>query len=156
MPSTLLLFSVCFAFWLVLSGSTVPLHLVFGVVSSAAVAWVNRDVEMVSLATRIAPRFLTYLPWLIKEIVLANIQVVRLVLDPRLPVDPVVVRFDTTLSSDLARATFANSITLTPGTVTLDVEGSEFVVHAVTRAMADLAGGAMERRIAAAFEEPGS
>ena len=63
------------------------------------------------------------------------------------------VRFNTTLSGDLARTTFANSITLTPGTVTLDVEGPEFVVHAVTRAMADLAGGQMERRIAAVFEE---
>lgn len=148
-----LVFCVCFAFWLALSGSVAPLHLALGALSSAAVAWVNRDLEMVSVATRIAPRFLVYLPWLLKEIVVANIQVTRLVLDPRLPVDPVLVRFDTTLSGDLARTTFANSITLTPGTVTLDVEGPEFVVHAVTRAMADLAGGAMERRIAAVFEE---
>lgn len=149
----LIVFFVCFAFWLALSGSFAPLHLALGTVSSAAVAWMNRDLEMVSLATRIAPRFLVYLPWLLKEIVIANIQVARLVLAPRLPVDPVVVRFHTTLSGDLARTTFANSITLTPGTVTLDVEGPEFVVHAVTRTMADLAGGQMERRIAAVFEE---
>jgi multicomponent Na+:H+ antiporter subunit E len=148
----LLVFSVCFVFWLALSGSAAPLHLTFGAVSSAAVAWANRDLETVSQAARISPRFLTYLPWLLKEIVVANIQVVRLVLDPRLPVDPVLVRFDTALSGDLARTTFANSITLTPGTVTLDVEGPTFVVHAVTRAMGDLAGGAMERRIAAVFE----
>ncbi|MBI4011476.1 MAG: Na+/H+ antiporter subunit E [Candidatus Rokubacteria bacterium] len=154
MIPTLLVFSVCFAFWLALSGSAAPLHLIFGAVSSAAVAWVNRDLEMVSVAARISPRFLAYLPWLLREIAVANIQVVRLVLHPRLPVDPVVVRFETTLRGDLARTTFANSITLTPGTVTLDVEGSEFVVHAVTRGMADLAGGMMERRIAAVFEEP--
>jgi multicomponent Na+:H+ antiporter subunit E len=151
---TLLVFSVCFAFWLALSGSVAALPLILGALSSAAVAWTNRDLEMVSVAARLSPRFLAYVPWLLKEIAVANIQVVRLVLDPRLPVDPVVVRFDTTLSSDLARTTFANSITLTPGTVTLDVEGAEFVVHAVTRAMADLAGGTMERRVAAVFEEP--
>jgi multicomponent Na+:H+ antiporter subunit E len=108
---------------------------------------------MVSLAVRVAPRFLAYVPWLLKEIVVANIQVARLVLDPRLPIDPVVVRFNTRLSTDLARTTFANSITLTPGPVTLDVEGSELVVHALTTAMADLAGGTMERRIAGVFDE---
>jgi multicomponent Na+:H+ antiporter subunit E len=149
----LVVFFVCLTFWLALSGSFAPMHLALGAVSSAAVAWMNRDLEMVSFAARIAPRFLIYLSWLLKEIVIANIQVTRLVLDPRLPVDPVVVRFDTTLSGDLARTTFANSITLTPGTVTLDVEGQEFVVHAVTRTMADLAGGQMERRIGAVFEE---
>ncbi|MGH7313209.1 MAG: Na+/H+ antiporter subunit E [Candidatus Rokuibacteriota bacterium] len=151
--STLLVFALCFAFWLALSGSAAPLPLALGAVSSAAVAWANRDLEMVSLAARCSPRFLLYVPWLLKEIVVANIQVARLVLHPRLPIDPVVVRFDTRLSGDLARTTFANSITLTPGTVTLDVDGSEFVVHAVARTMADLAGGAMERRIAAVFEE---
>lgn len=151
--SILLVFAVCFAFWLSLSGSLAPLPLVLGLASSAVVAWANRDLEIVSLAARASPRFVAYVPWLLKEIVVANIQVARLVLDPRLPIDPVVVRFNTRLSTDLARTTFANSITLTPGTVTLDVEGSELVVHALSRTMADLAGGAMERRIAGVFGE---
>ncbi|HET9489911.1 MAG TPA: Na+/H+ antiporter subunit E [Methylomirabilota bacterium] len=149
----MLVFSVCFAFWLALSGSLAPLPLTLGVVSSAVVAWANRDLELVSRAVRVSPRLVTYVPWLLKEIAVANIQVARLVLDPRLPIDPVIVRFDTRLSTDLARTTFANSITLTPGTVTLDSEGSELVVHALTRGMADLAGGTMERRIAAVFGE---
>ena len=151
--SMLLVFAVCFAFWLALSGSLAPLPLTLGVVSSAAVAWANRDLEMVSLAVRVSPRFLAYIPWLLKEIVIANIQVARLVLHPRLPIDPVIVRFETRLGTDLGRTTFANSITLTPGTVTLDIEGSELVVHALTRGMADLAGGPMERRIAGVFDE---
>jgi multicomponent Na+:H+ antiporter subunit E len=141
--------------WLALSGSVAPLHLALGVLSSAAVAWMNRDLVTAGPAARTVSRFLGYLPWLLKEIVVANLQVVRIVLDPRLPVDPVVVRFDTMLASDLARTTFANSITLTPGTVTLDVDGRQFAVHAVTRAMAGLAGGPMERRIAAVFGEAG-
>jgi multicomponent Na+:H+ antiporter subunit E len=74
------------------------------------------------------------------------------VLDPRLPVDPVVVRFKTRLTSDLAVTAFANSITLTPGTVTVDVEEREFVVHALTpQTPAGFAG--MERRVAEAFGE---
>jgi multicomponent Na+:H+ antiporter subunit E len=58
------------------------------------------------------------------------------------------------LTSPLARTTFANSITLTPGTITLDVDGSSFTVHAITEAMSDLSGSAMERRVAAVFGEP--
>jgi multicomponent Na+:H+ antiporter subunit E len=147
-----LVFSVCFAFWLALSGSLAPLPLTLGVVSSAAVAWANRDLEMVSLAVRVSPRFLAYIPWLLKEIVVANLQVARLVLDPRLPIDPVIVRFETRLATDLGRTTFANSITLTPGTVTVDVEEREFVVHALTpQTPAGFAG--MERRVAEAFGE---
>ncbi|MGH7263898.1 MAG: Na+/H+ antiporter subunit E [Candidatus Rokuibacteriota bacterium] len=155
MTSSLLVFLVCFGLWLVLSGSLAPLHLAFGVVAAAAVTWMNRDLQLVSPAVRISPRFLAYLPWLLKEIAVANIQVARLVLHPRLPIDPVVVRFDTALTGELSRTTFANSITLTPGTVTLDVEGREFVVHAITREGADLAGGPMERRIARVFDEAG-
>lgn len=155
MTSSLLVFLVCFGLWLLLSGSVAPLHVALGAVAAAAVTWMNRDLELVSPAARVSPRFLGYLPWLLKEIVVANIQVARLVLHPRLPIDPVVVRFDTVLTGELARTTFANSITLTPGTVTLDVEGPEFLVHGITPEVADLAGGPMERRIARVFHEAG-
>lgn len=57
----------------------------------------------------------------------ANVQVARLVLDPRLPIDPVVVRYEAPFSGDLAITTLGNSITLTPGTVTLDVAGRALV-----------------------------
>ena len=58
----MLVFSVCFAFWLALSGSLAPLPLTLGVVSSAAVAWANRDLELVSRAVRVSPRLVTYVP----------------------------------------------------------------------------------------------
>lgn len=147
-------FLVCFALWLVLSGSTASLHLLLGVVAAGLVAWVNRRDELLSGLLWRLPRMLLYATWLLAEIVKANLQVARLVLDPRLPIDPVVVRFDTVLRSPLGRTTFANSITLTPGTITLDAEDSSFTVHAITPAMSELSGSAMERRVAGVFGEP--
>jgi multicomponent Na+:H+ antiporter subunit E len=149
-------FVVGLGFWLLLSDHRTGLGLVLAVGSAALVALANRELEMVSAALRVAPRFLLYLPWLFQQIVIANLQVVRLVLDPRLPIDPTVVRVEAPLASDLALTALGNSITLTPGTVTLDVEGRTLVVHAVTREGADaLLDGTMARRIARAFREEG-
>lgn len=152
----IVVFLACFILWLALSGSTAPLHLFLGAVAAALVAWVNRGDELLSEWLWRLPQMLRYAPWLFTEIVKANLQVARLVLDPRLPIDPVIVTFDSGLTSPLARTTFANSITLTPGTITLDVDGSSFTVHAITEAMSDLGGSEMERRVAAVFREPAS
>lgn len=152
----MLVFVVCLAFWLLLSGHYSPFYVVLGVVSAAAVAWVNRDEEDISGVVHALPRLVTYVPWLLKEIVIANLQVARIVLHPKLPIDPVVLRFTPALSSDLARTVLGNSITLTPGTVTLDLEGGEFAVHALTaRAGRDLVEGAMPARVGVVFEDRG-
>lgn len=148
--NVVLVFLVCFGLWLVLSGHPTPLHLAQGLMASALVAYLNRDLEAVSAAVRCCPRFLAYLPWLLKEIVVANVQVVRIVLDPRLPTDPRLVRVPTRLSSDLAVTTFANSITLTPGTITVDAGEGVLVVHSLT-AQAPEAFAGMEQRVAEVF-----
>jgi multicomponent Na+:H+ antiporter subunit E len=150
----MVVFLACCILWLVLSGSTALLHILFGAAAAALVTWMNRGDELLSEWLWRFPGMLRYAPWLFAEIVKANLQVARLVLDPRLPIDPVIVTFDSVLTSPLARTTFANSITLTPGTITLDVDGSSFTVHAITEAMSDLSGSAMERRVAAVFGEP--
>jgi multicomponent Na+:H+ antiporter subunit E len=145
-----------FGFWLLLSGHYEPFYLALGALSSLAVAVTTRDLELATTALRVVPGFLAYLPWLLVQIVKANIEVVRVVLDPRLPADPVVVRVTTPLRSPLGITTLGNSITLTPGTITLDVEGQELVVHALTRAGAGgVQSGAMDARIARIFP-PGS
>jgi len=150
-----LVFAVCFLFWLLLSGHYSPFYLALGVLSAAAVAIVNRDEESVSDLLRAFPRLAVYVPWLLKEIVVANLQVARIILHPRLPIDPVVLRFRPPLSGDLAQTLLGNSITLTPGTITLDIEGDEFVVHALTaRAGTDLVEGSMAARVKAVFSEP--
>ena len=152
-----LVFSACLVLWILLSGHVGALDLLMAVAASALVAFANRDIDGVSEMLRWTPRLLAYLPWLLKEIWVANIQVVKLVLDPALPIDPVIVRVRTRLASDVARTTLANSITLTPGTVTLDVDGDDLIVHAITAAGgADVVAGGMARRVGRVFGDPGA
>lgn len=152
MSRTVTLAGALLAFWLVLSDQRTPLALGLGVVSAVLVAVLNRDVEVVAQALRALPRLAGYVPWLLGEIVRANLQVARLVLHPALPIDPVVVRVPAPAGGDLAVTVLGNSITLTPGTLTIDHDGPWLVVHALTaRSAADLAGGAMARRVERLF-----
>ncbi len=152
-----LVFCACLALWILLSGHVGALDLVMGVAASALVTFANRDIEGVSEVLRWTPRLLAYLPWLLKEIWVANVQVVKLVIDPALPIDPVIVRIRTRFSSDFARTALANSITLTPGTITLDVDGEDFLVHAITAGGgADIVDGGMARRVGRVFGDPGA
>jgi len=99
-------------------------------------------------------RLLLYISWLIVRIVQASLQVAYVVIHPSLPIDPDVVRLTRPLPHNLARLTLANSITLTPGTVTLDVEGDEYVVHALTRGDRIDASDPLVTRVAALFGAP--
>lgn len=102
----------------------------------------------------IAGRFFLYVPWLFYQVVLSNFHVARLVLSPRLPIDPKLIRYKTKLESDTSMVTLANSITLTPGTITIAIENGEFVVHALSRKVADdLNAGDMEDKVAHIFME---
>jgi multicomponent Na+:H+ antiporter subunit E len=145
------LFVVCFALWLVLSGHWDPLHLAFGAAASALVTWLNRGEGAVSGLVRALPGLAWYVPWLLVEIVKANLAVTRVVLDPRLPVDPVVVRVRPRLTTDLGVTALANSITLTPGTITLDVDDGDLIVHALTPVSAEEIETVFGRRVARAF-----
>jgi len=151
--SRLALLAACLAFWLVLSDQRTVVHLALGVAAAAGVALATSDHRLPGAALRAAPRLALYVPWLLVEIARANIDVMRIVLHPRLPIDPVVIRLEPGLRDDLALATFGNSITLTPGTVTLDIDRGTVVVHALTReGAASLESGEMARRVAAALE----
>ncbi|HXG03342.1 MAG TPA: Na+/H+ antiporter subunit E [Candidatus Binatia bacterium] len=148
MSRTVALAAALLAFWLVLSDQRTPLALALGTISAALVAFLNRDVAVVTETLRALPRLIAYVPWLLGQIVRANLDVARVILHPALPIDPVVVRVPAPSGGDLAVTVLGNSITLTPGTMTLDHDGSSLVVHALTRrSAADLAGGAMTRRV---------
>jgi len=93
-------------------------------------------------------RALRYLPWLMWQIVKANVDVARCILDPHLPIRPTVIRVKAGQRRDLGRVIYANSITLTPGTVSIDLEGDEIHVHALTREAAEgLRSGVMDRKV---------
>ena len=148
---------IVFVFWLLLSAHSDAFHVGAGIVCSLIVAYASHDLLFTGTGnhtlTKIV-RFSTYLPWLIYQIVLANIDVAKRALAPGMPIDPQVVTFKTMLRSDVARTALANSITLTPGTVTIDIVDDVFYVHAIAKEPADdLLEGAMERRIAHIFME---
>lgn len=139
------------AFWLGLSGLFKPLLLVFGVLSVGLCVWLAvrmRTVDDEGLPIQILPGLVTYVPWLLWEIVKSNWTVAQIIIDPKLPISPTMTRVRAAQKHDVAVATFANSITLTPGTVSAEVEHHDIVVHALTREGAlDVENGEMNRRV---------
>lgn len=141
-----------FAFWMLLSGELSFLLLASGVISSLLVAYFSHNlligkVDLREKAVHLV-RFITYLPWLMWQIILANVDLVYRTLHPRMPIDPGIIRFPNDFRTKIGMVTLANSITLTPGTVTIDVNEGEFIVHAIARGPAeDLMAGAMQERV---------
>lgn len=151
MLRTLSLVIILFAFWLLLSGYFVPFLLVMGVVTAVAVALLGRRMDLVDHEghpIRLSWRLVLYWPWLFKEIALSAWNVARIIVNPRLPISPTLVRTRTSQKTSVGVVTYANSITLTPGTISIDVRRDEILVHALTReAAAGLLEGEMDRRV---------
>jgi multicomponent Na+:H+ antiporter subunit E len=132
--------------WLTLSGRTEPLLLALGAVSIGAVVLLLSRMAILDEETAAFHRLLPlarYWVWLGGEIVKANIAVARAVLKIDLDLSPRMIEVKAGQKSDFGRAVFANSITLTPGTVTVDIDGDELVVHALLESMADPSGSAV-------------
>jgi len=144
--------------WLTLSGYLEPLLLTFGIISCVSVVLIAHRMNVIDHEghpVHLGWRILAYWPWLIWEIVKSNIDVARRILDPSLPISPCMVRVKTTQGSDLAQVIYANSITLTPGTVSIVVEDDSILVHAVAKELADdLETGEMDRRVTAVETRP--
>lgn len=153
-------FGVMCLFWIVLSGLFGAFHLIAGVISSALVACLSHDLLVEGKSDKTLLKFwrlLCYIPWELWQIVLANIDVACRVLHPKMPIDPCVFEFETSLRGDWALTTLANSITLTPGTITINVEPErgKFQVHAIAKEPADalLVDQTMQRKVAHIFME---
>lgn len=142
---------VLFVVWLMLSGHYTGLLVLLGALSTLFVVLLAMRVELVDrevVLVLLKPRVLLYWVWLGGEIIKSNIDVTRSILDPRLRISPRLLRVKATQRTNLGRVTYANSITLVPGTVAMSVEGDEITVHALTEAIAaDLERGEMDRRI---------
>ena len=151
-------FLIMFGFWILLSGKFDLFHLTLGVLSSGLVALLSTDILMHDSKKNdrlvIAFRFACYAPWLLYQIVLSTLHVTFLALHPKMKdqIDPTIVTFKTHLKTDLAKAALANSITLTPGTITIRVVDQVFYVHAISRKAAAGLPGEMEDRLAKVFE----
>ncbi len=138
------LWVVLFVVWLLLSGhydfseahrSETLLLMGLGIGSCALVVYIAIRMDVADhegVPIDWGGRFLLYLPWLLKEILVANLRVAKVILSPSLPISPIMVVFRSTQRTDLGRVLYANSITLTPGTITTGVEGDQLEIHALT------------------------
>ena len=153
------IFTLLMITWVVLSGQFDAFHLVLGLISCGLVTWMSSDllfqVREQSVGERVHEgwKLAWYFLWMIWQILLANIAVLRLALVPGAmkEINPSIVHYKTNLKSNFAKFLLANSITLTPGTVTIKIMGDDFYVHAINEAAVAGLDGEMERRIASIY-----
>lgn len=132
--------SLLFLVWLLLSGFLKTNLLVLGLLSSGLVSLLAVKLELLdknSQRLRINLRLPRYLPFLFKEIWHSNLHVAALILNPKLPIQPQILRYQAKQKSESGLAVHANSITLTPGTISIDIKGKEILIHALSNTTAD-------------------
>jgi len=124
-----------FAVWLLLSGLFKGLLMLLATLSVLLTLWLAGRMRLVDSQHHpvwAALRYVPYWPWLGVEIVKSSFDVARRVLSPSLPVSPVVFEVEASQETAVGRVVYANSITLTPGTVTVELDGRRLRVHALT------------------------
>jgi multicomponent Na+:H+ antiporter subunit E len=141
-------------FWWINSGYVYPLLLSLGAASVALTIWLTRRVAAIDgkaypviMPSLGLPRYLVWLTW---QIIKSNLAVAAAIWSPRSAISPTLVELKASQKTDVGRALYANSITMTPGTITLRIEGENLLAHALTKAGADeLLAGEMDRRVRA-------
>ena len=151
MSRPLKLFFLTIGLWVALSGHFNPFLLSLGLLSAVTVTFVCHRMGVIDVEgqpLRLIPGLLRYVPWLAKEIVRACIDVAWRIARPKLPIQPTIIRVPADHQTVPGRVSFANSITLTPGTISLDVLENEIEVHSLTAESAtDLQSGEMANRV---------
>jgi multicomponent Na+:H+ antiporter subunit E len=153
-PSLLL-----FLLWVILSGKLDAFHLAVGAMVVAMVIWQKRGLPALQAADLPRLRYGRLLPygvWLLWQMLLSAVQVAQVIIHPRRHLNPQLIQFRCEQPSVIAGVILANSITLTPGTLTIELQDNRFVVHALTtRTAGDVLRGDMARRVARLFtDEP--
>jgi len=156
-----LTFVLSYGFYLLLGDPTDPFDVVTGAVTAGVVAVALSSVvlETEPSASTVLVRSLratAFLPYLLAEVVRANLEVAAVTLDPSLPIDPQLIEYEPGTSSPFEQAVLANAITLTPGTVTVDADEDGLLVHALTaETRAGLESGSLARAVAWVFHGSG-
>lgn len=123
-----------------LSGHTEVLLIVLGILSSVLSVYLSKRMNIIdheSYPFHLSARLLRYYPYLAKEIIITNIDVIKRILTPGQSISPQIITLPASKQTDLSKVIYANSITLTPGTVTLDLSDDELKVHALSKEGAD-------------------
>lgn len=144
---------VLFVFWLLLSGHYTALLLTIGILCCAGIVALAIRMSVLDEEghpVHLVVGSLTYWPWLVFEIAKSTWGVARLILDPKLPISPTMIKVRASQKTRVGVNIYANSITLTPGTISVEVEDDEILVHAITEGGAEeLSEGDMDRRVTA-------
>ena len=144
-----------FLIWLLLSESFDMFHVGLGLVTASGVAWFNTD-RSTSRFTILRLRIVWYFVWLIGRILQSGFHLSVLILHPALPIDPKLIRYPTKLREEAGIVLLGNSITLTPGTITVEVNSQDLLVHAMDDKSAnDVTSLRIEQQIAGLFGERG-
>ena len=151
MANSISLWVFLYAFWLLLSGHYTPLLMGFGAVSCGLVVYIAHRMDVIDHEghpSHLSLKILPYWVWLCWEIVKSNIDVAKVILSPKLPISPVMFKTKASQSQELGQVIYANSITLTPGTVTVGLVDGVLEVHALTVEGAEaVLTGDMDRRV---------
>jgi multicomponent Na+:H+ antiporter subunit E len=160
--NTIIQAALLMVFWLLLSGQYDLLHISCGIFSVTIVMLIHDPLrkhlfplEEHSVAQKLRlTRLIYYIPWLLWQIVIASLQVACVVLHFRCPIDPALVRFKTGLGNTSAKVILGNSITLTPGTITLEIARDYFLVHSLMDASASgIIDGTLPGEVAKLYEK---
>ena len=146
-----------FMFWILFSASFEWIHLGLGLIFSFAVAWLNSGHSPFVPKFQLWFRIFLYVPWLFYEIIRSSINLSKLILHPALPIEPHLISVESKLRHHAAVVLLGNSITLTPGTITAEVDRNKLIVHAIDKVSGeDVLSKQIETKIADIFkdEEP--
>ena len=143
--------TLIFIFWFILSGHTSALLIVFGIASTGLTIYLSKRMNIIdgeSYPFHLGFSLVRYNLYLAKEILLANFDVIKRILSPSVAINPQVTELPASQRSDLTKVIYANSITLTPGTVTLELTGEKLKVHALSHeGIEDLKQGYMAKQV---------
>ena len=152
------LFAFLYIFWLLLSGYFTAFLMIAGAGSALAVVWFAHRMDVIDAEghpVHFGPKALLYWPWLIKEIIKSGWSVSRIILSPKLPISPTMISFTPSQKTKVGLVIHANSITLTPGTITVQAGLTEFLVHGITRESAEgVIDSKMDQRVTALEVKP--
>jgi multicomponent Na+:H+ antiporter subunit E len=159
-------FIALFIFWMMLSGHYQIKYIVIGLCASMLVTYLTHDYlfarvrtsrkngEDIGYIVRSSWRLISYLPWLIVAIFKANIQVAMILIKPQMPIDPGFLKISTGLRRKISKVTLANSITITPGTITVEQKPGTLILHALVRSFAgDIETALLQNKIADIFDD---
>ena len=137
-----IMFVLLFLLWIVFNGRITVEIVLFGIAICAWLYWfmckyMGYCVDREKSILKTMPIYIKYFFVLTREIIKANLSVIPIILSPKKEIEPEILNFKTDIKSDLARVVLANSITLTPGTYTIQLEDDKYLIHALDKSFGE-------------------